>query len=125
MIVVCYGGGSLTRVFAWRPVRRLGNISYSLFLTHTIPIFFVVNVLGTRWPGPDGPHGLWPAFALAALALAGAIVLAAALFVVAERPYFRARVGHARVVDGSLRPGMRAGLSANPERGTHAASSRP
>jgi peptidoglycan/LPS O-acetylase OafA/YrhL len=104
MIVACYGDGPLTRLFAWRPVRRLGNISYSLFLTHTIPIFFVVNVLGTYWPGPRGPHGLAPAFVLAILALAVAVVLAAILFLVAERPYFRARIGHGRVVDGSIGP---------------------
>jgi peptidoglycan/LPS O-acetylase OafA/YrhL len=84
-ISVCYGTGALTRLFAWRPMRRLGNVSYSLFLTHTIPVFFVVYVLGPRFLTGNG---LGPALASAAVAWIAAVVLAGALFLVAERPYF-------------------------------------
>jgi len=88
MISVCYGQGVLTRLFAWRPLRRLGNVSYSLFLTHTIPVFFVVYVFGPRWlPG----KGLGPALATGVIAWTAAVVLAGILFLVAERPYFAAR----------------------------------
>ena len=87
-VSVCYGSGALTRFFAWRPMRRLGNVSYSLFLTHTIPIFFVVYVLGPRFLTGNG---LGPALAAALLAWLGAMILAGILFLIAERPYFAVR----------------------------------
>jgi peptidoglycan/LPS O-acetylase OafA/YrhL len=65
-------------------------VSYSLFLTHTIPVFFVVYVFGPRWTGAGN---LGTALAGAAVALLAALALAGMLFLVAERPYFAA---HAR-----------------------------
>lgn len=88
MVSVCYGQGALTRFFAWRPLRRLGNVSYSLFLTHTIPVFFVVYVFGPR---ALAGNGLGPALVAGLIAWTAAVVLAGILFVVAERPYFMAR----------------------------------
>jgi len=87
-ISACFGNGYLNRLFTWRPLRRIGNISYSLFLTHTIPVFFVLYVLAPR---VSAGNGLVPALAGAAIAIAGSLVLAATLFLVAERPYFTAR----------------------------------
>jgi peptidoglycan/LPS O-acetylase OafA/YrhL len=89
-VSACYGAGWLNRLFAWRTLRRIGNVSYSLFLTHTIPVFFVVYVFGPRWTDASG---LGTALAGAAVALLGALALAGVLFLVAERPYFAA---HAR-----------------------------
>lgn len=88
MVSVCYGDGALTRFFSWRPLRRLGNVSYSLFLTHTIPVFFVVYVLGPRWLTGNG---FGPALGAGLVAWTVAVVLAGILFLVAERPYFTAR----------------------------------
>ena len=87
-ISACYGDGWLTRFFAHRALRRIGNVSYSLFLTHTIPVFFVVYVLGPRVFTADG---LGPAFAGALLAFVAALALAGGLFLLAERPYFVGR----------------------------------
>lgn len=87
MIEVCYGNGWLTRMFAWQPLRRLGNVSYSMFLVHVIPIYFMV-VYGPRvFPS----NGLVPAMIGAVIMLAASLVLAAALFLVAEKPYFEAQ----------------------------------
>ena len=88
VVQTCYGAGVLSRVFSWRPLRRIGNVSYSLFLVHTVPIFFVVYVFGPRW---FASSGLWPALLGACIAFAAALVLAGALFLIAERPYFAAQ----------------------------------
>jgi peptidoglycan/LPS O-acetylase OafA/YrhL len=87
VLQACFGTGFLNRMFRWRPLRRVGNVSYSLFLTHTVPIFFVVYVFGPRW---FPSNGLLPALAGGVVALLAALVLAGALFLVAERPYFAA-----------------------------------
>ncbi|MEO8132946.1 MAG: acyltransferase [Betaproteobacteria bacterium] len=87
VIQACHGTGHLNRLFAWRPLRRIGNVSYSLFLTHTIPVFFVVYVFGPRW---FTSNGLGTALLGGAIALAAALALAGALFLIAERPYFAA-----------------------------------
>jgi exopolysaccharide production protein ExoZ len=87
MIEVCFGDGWLTRVFAWQPMRRLGNISYSMFLVHVIPIYFMV-VYGPR---VFSSTGLLPAAIGFAIILAASLALSALLFLVAERPYFDAQ----------------------------------
>lgn len=87
MIKVCYGNGWMTRMFAWRPMRRLGNISYSMFLVHIIPVYFMV-VYGPRWLPSTG---LFPALIGAVIILGASLVLSAALFLVAEKPYFNAQ----------------------------------
>jgi exopolysaccharide production protein ExoZ len=88
VVQACYGTGWLNRLFAWRPLRRIGNVSYSLFLVHTIPVFFVVYVLGPGW---FTSNGLGTALIAATIALAGSLILAGALFLIAERPYFTAK----------------------------------
>lgn len=94
MIEVCYGGGWLNRLFAWRPIRRIGNISYSLFLVHIIPICFVIMFR----PAWLSSRGLVPALLWALVALIGSLILAGALFLIAERPYFAARGGKAHLI---------------------------
>ena len=88
VVQACYGTGWLNRLFSWRPLRRVGNVSYSLFLLHTIPVFYVFYVLGPAWVTSKG---LAVALAAAALALVASLILAGALFLVAERPYFAAQ----------------------------------
>ncbi len=87
VVQACFGNGFLNRLFRWRPLRRVGNVSYSLFLTHTVPIFFVVYVFGPRW---FSSNGLFTALLGGVVALLAALALAAALFLLAERPYFAA-----------------------------------
>lgn len=88
VIQACYGTGWLNRLFAWRPLRRIGNVSYSLFLVHTIPVFFVVYVLAPAW---FTSNGLAAALIAAVVALVASLILAGAWFLIAERPYFTAR----------------------------------
>jgi exopolysaccharide production protein ExoZ len=88
VIQACFGTGWLNRLFAWRPLRRIGNVSYSLFLVHTVPVFFVVYVLGPGW---FTSNSLGAALIGAMVALAASLILAGVLFLIAERPYFTAR----------------------------------
>ena len=88
VIQACYGTGRLNRLFAWQPLRRIGNVSYSLFLVHTVPIFFTVYVFGPQW---FTSGGLAAALLGATIALVASLVLAGILFLVAERPYFMAQ----------------------------------
>ena len=88
VIRTCYGTGWLNRLFAWRPMRRIGNVSYSLFLVHTVPIFFVVYVVGPAW---FTSSGLAAALLGALIALVASLILAGVLFLIAERPYFMAQ----------------------------------
>lgn len=87
MIKVCFGNGWLTRLFAWRPMRRLGNISYSMFLIHVIPVYFMV-VYGPRL---SPSNGLAPALFGSLIVLFISLAMSAALFLVAEKPYFIAQ----------------------------------
>jgi peptidoglycan/LPS O-acetylase OafA/YrhL len=90
VVQTCFGTGHLNRLFGWRPLRRVGNVSYSLFLVHTVPVFYVVYVFGPAW---FASRSLGAALAGAAIALTASITLAGILFLAAERPYFAARRG--------------------------------
>jgi peptidoglycan/LPS O-acetylase OafA/YrhL len=82
---VTYGDGPLRRVFAWTPLRYLGNVSYSFYLVHGLAVELVMNDTMESWLAPRGLAYLVTTFA-ASLVLG--IVAATALFVLAERPYF-------------------------------------
>jgi peptidoglycan/LPS O-acetylase OafA/YrhL len=72
-------------VFAWTPLRYLGNVSYSFYLVHGLAVELVMNDTMESWLAPRGLAYLVTTFA-ASLVLG--IVAATALFVLAERPYF-------------------------------------
>jgi peptidoglycan/LPS O-acetylase OafA/YrhL len=66
----------LTAALAVSPVKFLGKISYSLYLTHTVVLLAILHLL----PFPDQ---VWPALATAAVL---AIPVAAASYFLVERP---------------------------------------
>ncbi len=72
----------LTRFFCFTPLRFVGIVSYSLFMTHVLAMQIAQNVLRV----PVG--GVWSMLANYALTLACALGLATFSFYYLERPYF-------------------------------------
>jgi peptidoglycan/LPS O-acetylase OafA/YrhL len=85
VVHVLFGEGKLSRLFSARPIRYLGNISYSFYLTHTIGIEIVMYRYHEIFLGLP-----WVAYLLVTigLSLTLSVLFATLLFVVAERPYF-------------------------------------
>ena len=76
------------RVFSWRPLTNLGLISYSLYLTHEIPIraaYIFTKPLGWSLPAQFAFYEL--------LVAPVCIAFAALFFVCAERPFLRRGAG--------------------------------
>jgi peptidoglycan/LPS O-acetylase OafA/YrhL len=72
------------RVLAWAPFRRLGDLSYGIFLCHLLVLETVVRLMGQRLF-----TGSWTVtFALTAV---GSVVVAGVLHVLVERPVRRWR----------------------------------
>ena len=90
MVQSCFGKGMLNRLFSYTPIRRFGNVSYSFFLVHSILIYVVLMHLGPKW---ITSNGLLPALVVGFVTALFSWVLAAALFVGVERPYFARRSG--------------------------------
>lgn len=91
VIQACYGTAWLRRIFEWPWLRRVGNISFSFYLMHSLVISVLVEWL---WDGKltalaDKSNALL----LLALSLAAALALSSLMFLLFERPYF-VRKGH-------------------------------
>ena len=80
-----YGEGTLNRLFSYRPLRYLGNISYSFYLIHAL----VIDALFNKLFGDGGVlfEPLWIAIFIV-VSFAGGWLSATLMFVVLERPYF-------------------------------------
>lgn len=77
--------GFLARQFSWRPLRCLGNMSYSYYLVHGVTVKACMLALAFLWPGlqytPAVYGGLFPAIFLATL------VSSSILFWAVEKPF--------------------------------------
>jgi peptidoglycan/LPS O-acetylase OafA/YrhL len=86
-----YGDGRLNRMFSWRPLRYIGNVSFSFYLLHGLGIDLVMD---------SYPHlfadfsGLSYLFVTMTASLVTGLAFATLLFLVAEKPYFRSKLGH-------------------------------
>jgi exopolysaccharide production protein ExoZ len=80
------GARGITRaVFCWRPMRWLGNMSYSYYLIHGLTIKFFFMVLAKVFPPrADQAGAMW---ALMPIAFVMTLVTSAVLFIVVEKPY--------------------------------------
>jgi exopolysaccharide production protein ExoZ len=85
LCAACFrGGNSAAALFAWAPMRWLGNMSYSYYLIHGFVVKAAVEVVA-RVIGPVAPNGefwllLLPVFAMS-------LFPAAALFIGIEKPF--------------------------------------
>ncbi|HEV2235938.1 MAG TPA: acyltransferase [Ktedonobacterales bacterium] len=79
-----WAGGAARALFAWRPLRFIGLVSYSLYLWH-LPIITALAPLTTRLPG------LWPLPAALAVGLCVAVPFAYMSYQLVERPFLRRR----------------------------------
>ncbi|TDH61483.1 acyltransferase [Dankookia rubra] len=99
------GAGPVARGLAWRPLRWLGNMSYSYYLVHGLVLEVVFHALKLAGPGLAGLGGAaW--WVLLAPAFLATLVGSAALFLAVERPFSILPAGAAR------RPAPAAGLAA-------------
>lgn len=89
-----YGNGWLHRIFCWRPLRYLGNVSYSFYLLHALGIDLIMDYYRHLFTGLSG----WSYLIVTMTAsLATGLVLATLLFLVAEKPYLNRRVAHSSI----------------------------
>jgi peptidoglycan/LPS O-acetylase OafA/YrhL len=49
-IIVALASRTAQRLLMWRPVRWVGRVSYSVYLTHTLVLFTVLHLLGRALP---------------------------------------------------------------------------
>jgi exopolysaccharide production protein ExoZ len=78
-----FGGGILSHIFSWQPLRALGNMSYSFYLIHGLALG-VVREAVKRVVSP-GSHNLL-FLVLVMLGFAASWVVSTVLFVAVERP---------------------------------------
>ncbi len=84
-VKACFGEGSLKRLFSWVPLRFLGNVSYSMYLTTG----YVFGSMDTRFHLENFlPSNALGVLAAMAVLLAACAAFAALFFLVTERWYF-------------------------------------
>jgi exopolysaccharide production protein ExoZ len=88
-VIVCkaiVGGETLARFLAWTPLVKLGRISYSFYLLHSVAL----TVLFAFWWRLSFPlfGTIGNVLYLGALGFAGAVGLGWVSFMLAERSYF-------------------------------------
>jgi exopolysaccharide production protein ExoZ len=77
--------GVTRSVFCWRPLRWLGNMSYSYYLIHGLTIKFFFMVLAKVFPPrADQALAIW---SLLPLAFLMTLIVSAVLFIAVEKPY--------------------------------------
>ncbi|MGB8273915.1 MAG: acyltransferase [Alphaproteobacteria bacterium] len=93
-----FADGLASAVFAWAPLRWLGNMSYSYYLFHSLALQVFFGALSRLWPVPEGDpmaflYLLPPAFA-------ASVALTVPLYLFIERPYSLVPGRNPRAGDG-------------------------
>ena len=84
------GTGPVARGLSWRPLRWLGNMSYSYYLAHGLVLDMVLRALRLTAPGLAGlGDATW--WVLLVPAFLATLAGSAALFLAVERPFSLAR----------------------------------
>jgi len=89
IIILCKavtGQGILARTLSWRPLARLGMISYSFYLLHSVAI--MITLRARQFFVLPGAGDIVPLASLALLGFVGAVLLALVSYLIAERFYF-------------------------------------
>lgn len=90
VVKVIFGSGLLHRFFACLPLRYLGNMSYSFYLAHGLGIEIVMSLADDLFSTFGTGMGLVMTMTTS---FAVSLLISAALFLLAERPYFTWRHG--------------------------------
>jgi peptidoglycan/LPS O-acetylase OafA/YrhL len=83
--VLVGASGGPARVLAWWPLRRLGEISYGVYLYHLLVLALLSRWGLVKWERWVHPYVLWTV-----LGLAGSVLVATASWLLVERPLLRA-----------------------------------
>ncbi len=96
LCAACFrGGNAVASAMTWAPLRWLGNMSYSYYLSHGLLVRACFLALGRVLP--DGMPA-WAFWAVLPPLFAATLVAGAALFIVVEKPLsLRPRTGGARL----------------------------
>jgi peptidoglycan/LPS O-acetylase OafA/YrhL len=86
LVPVVAGAGGPARVLRAWPLRKLGEISYGVYLYHLVVLALLSRWGLVRWEGPIHPYVLWTGFGLA-----GSVLLATLSWRLVERPLLRLR----------------------------------
>lgn len=99
--IVCFSGfsnnGLISRVFAWTPLRWLGNMSYSYYLLHGLMLqgmFYLMRIVA---PPPAAAEGITLFWLFLPVALVITITGSALLYLGVEKPFSLARLPLDRV----------------------------
>jgi peptidoglycan/LPS O-acetylase OafA/YrhL len=92
----------VTRPFCATPIRWLGNMSYSYYLTHALGIKAMMLALSTA--GIGTPAGTGAALLLLPAAFAASFAVPLPLFLLVERPYSLAPAGRAARLGPAIPP---------------------
>jgi exopolysaccharide production protein ExoZ len=84
-------GGWFTALFCYRPLRLLGNMSYSFYLLHGVFLAAAIKVIVLVFK-PDGSSPVFFFFTLF-ITLLGAVFVSAALFLLVEKPFSLVQLG--------------------------------
>jgi peptidoglycan/LPS O-acetylase OafA/YrhL len=77
--------GVLKRIFSWRPLRWLGNMSYSYYLIHALTVNAAAMALARVYPTDNKSQALY--WALLPLIFFLTLITSTALFVLVERRF--------------------------------------
>ncbi len=91
------------RAFEWTPLRWFGNMSYSFYMVHALPMQFIALVVAAVIPASaeTGPLLFW---GLLPVMFAGALLPAVLLYLFVERPFsLKPRTAQGRA-EGTQRP---------------------
>lgn len=83
-LVGFWGKGFLNQILSWRPLRWLGNFSYSYYLIHGLTLKAVALIASRFFTGEKGPIAIAVLFVIG---FSATIAVATLLFAVVEKPF--------------------------------------
>ncbi len=114
IFTLAVGGGAAARALAWRPLVRLGESSYALYLVHLPILGFVVlarDLMRIRHPGSTSP-AWFPFVAYLLLSISTSLVLFKRLEEPARRRIRKWAIRRTTPEEGSAAPGLRLAAAA-------------
>ncbi len=92
ILAILFGSRALTALFSFQPLRKLGTISFGIYIWH-LPLLILFRDTTLRLFSPKTPLAVYLAFCVGVLVYV--IPAAITSYVFVERPFMRLRVGSA------------------------------